>query len=249
MWTSGERDGKPLVLVHGIRVSASMWLPHARRIGPGYRIVACDLPGHGALRGQRFTLRGAVDRIGAAVSFAASGGRPVVLAGMSLGGYVSLAYAAEHPGTLGGLVLNNCTAQPRGSTVTLYRAAGRLAGWAGERWSDRVGAALLRKALPPESAEAVISGGLSMAGFSDSAREIPRHDFLAMAGRLTLPLLISNGVDDRLFRSDEDAFLAAARAAGARAALEHLPGSHLQSLTDPDRFTDLLRRSYRELVG
>lgn len=249
IWTSGEEDGKPLVLVHGIRLSASMWRPHARRIGPGYRIVACDLPGHGSLSERRFTLAGAVDRIGAAVAHAASGGRPVVLAGMSLGGFPSLAYAVQHPRTLGGLLLNNCTAQPRGTAVVLYRAAGRLGRWAGKEWADRIGAAALRKALSAESAEAAIAGGLSMPGFFDAAQDVPRHDYLAMAGKLTLPLLISNGRSDWLFRSDENAFLAAARTADPRARLEHLPGSHLLALTDPDGFTEVLRRAYRELVG
>ncbi|MEU6483875.1 alpha/beta hydrolase, partial [Streptomyces sp. NPDC046887] len=215
-----------------------------------FRVTACDLPGHGALAGQRFTLEEAVERVGAALAEAERPtGRPAVLAGMSLGGYVALAAAVRHPELTAGLLLNNCTAQPRGGAARWYGRAGRLVRRAGEEWPARLNAALFRAMLPAESSAAVLSGGFSMAGFADAVEELPRHDFLALAGRCSVPLLIANSRADRLFRSDEYRFLAAAREAGSPASLVHIGGSHLAALTDPETFTRVLRAGCERLTG
>ncbi|MFI1470396.1 alpha/beta fold hydrolase [Streptomyces wuyuanensis] len=250
IWTAGSATGKPLVLVHGIRVSAHMWKPHARLLAPDFRVTACDLPGHGALAGSRFTLDGAVAQVRTALREASTAtGRPVVLAGMSLGGFAALATTAAHPELVAGLLLNNSTAQPRGVAARLYRNAGRLMRWAGEERSARLNAALFRKLLPEESAEAVLAGGLSMRGFSEAVDELPRHDFIAMARRCTVPLQIVNCRGDRLLTADERAFLAAARSAGSAAELTHVKGTHILALTDPEGFTRILRSGYDRLTG
>ncbi|MEU6058085.1 hypothetical protein [Streptomyces sp. NPDC047097] len=162
------------------------------------------------------TLDGAVERVGAALAEAErAAGRPVVPAGMSLGGYAALAAAVRHPELTAGLLLNNCTAQPRGGAARWYGRAGRLVRRAGEGWPARLNAAL----------------------------------FLALAGRCSVPLLTANSRADRLFRSDERRFLAAARAAGAPASLVHIGGSHLVALSDPETFTRVLRAGHERLTG
>lgn len=250
VWTFGDPAGKPLVLVHGIRVSAHMWLPHARRLAPEFRVTACDLPGHGSLDEAPFTLEGAVAQVRTALLEAArAGSGPVVLAGMSLGGFAALATAAAHPELVAGVLVNNATVQPRGTAARLYRNAGRFMRWVGEERAARANAALFRRLLPRESSEAVLAGGLSMRGFSEAVEELTRHDFLALAGRCTPPLLIVNCRGDRLFRTDEQAFLRAARDAGSPAELRHVKGTHIQALIDPEGFTSLLRAGHARLTA
>ncbi|MCK8681339.1 hypothetical protein [Streptomyces lichenis] len=70
-----------------------------------------------------------------------------------------------------------------------------------------------------------------------------------LAGRCSVPLLIANSRADRLFRSDERRFLAAARAAGAPASLVHIGGSHLAALSHPETFTRVLRAGHERLTG
>jgi pimeloyl-ACP methyl ester carboxylesterase len=45
-------DGRPLVLLHGITLAASIWSPQLHQLAgtpgaPGFRVIACDLRGHG----------------------------------------------------------------------------------------------------------------------------------------------------------------------------------------------------------
>jgi pimeloyl-ACP methyl ester carboxylesterase len=103
-----EWDGPPeptFVLVHGLGGSHVNWI----RVAPGLaglgRVLALDLPGFGwspltgrsaAVMDQRRTLAGFLDAV-------ADG--PVILAGNSMGGAISLLEAAVEPSRVRGLVL------------------------------------------------------------------------------------------------------------------------------------------------
>ncbi|MFJ4526310.1 alpha/beta fold hydrolase [Streptomyces sp. NPDC088810] len=248
LYTAGPRDGTPLVLVHGIRLSAWMWAPYADRLLPGFRITACDLPGHGALRAQPFTLEAAVGLIDAAVAEALDAtGRPPWVAGSSLGGYAALAHSALRPGRAAGLLVNGATAQTTGTVGRVYRTADRVLKALGEQGATRLNTRLLRLALPSQMSEAVLRGGLAMPGFGQVVADLTRRDFVAMAGTLTTPVLFVNGVHDRLFRTAERQFVTAVRRAGTPVGLAHVPGRHLECLTRPDRFSQVLVRGHLEL--
>ena len=70
-----------------------------------------DLPGHGTRAGEPYSTQGALAVVDEAVGRALPGQR-VVLAGHSLGGYVSAAWAHRHPRDLDALVLIGATADP-----------------------------------------------------------------------------------------------------------------------------------------
>lgn len=107
------------MLVHGTRTSSEIW--HAQvaalRHG-GHPTLAIDLPGHGTRSGERFTLEGALAAIDEAVDACPS---PPLLVGLSLGGYVSLAYASRHEDRLAGVVLAGCSTEIKGKPLHLYR--------------------------------------------------------------------------------------------------------------------------------
>jgi len=102
----GARGGRTLLLVHGFAASVHAWRPWIDRLAKDYRIVAIDLPGHGLTQtpsGYRATLEGNAQLV---EDLAAHLGiNHFVLAGNSMGGAVSLAYAMEHAARLQGLVL------------------------------------------------------------------------------------------------------------------------------------------------
>ncbi|WP_328926168.1 alpha/beta hydrolase [Streptomyces sp. NBC_00190] len=248
LYTAGPRDGTPLVLVHGIRLSAWMWAPYAARLAPDFRITACDLPGHGALRTDPFTLEGAVEQIDAAVAEArdATGLSPWV-AGSPLGGYATLAYGAARPGRAAGLLVNGATARTTGGVRRVYATADRVLRAMGESRADRLNRWLFRRALPSEVCAAVLRGGLAVRGFGQVVADLAGRDFLAMAGSITTPVVFVNGRRDRLFRSGERDFVEAVRSAGTPVRLAHVPGSHVLCLTDPDTFSRVLVRGHREL--
>lgn len=145
----------------------------------GHPTHAVDLPGHGSRTGERFTLAGAVAAIDDAV---AAQRTPPLLVGLSLGGYTSLAYAAEHQAKLSGMVLSGCSTEIAGKPLHLYR-----------RWSGRV-AGVFRPAGTWHVVEDMLH---AMHGYSA----------LADLRRLLIPVWLVNGRRDPL-RLSENRFLA-----------------------------------------
>ncbi|MFS0702143.1 alpha/beta fold hydrolase [Cellulomonas sp. 179-A 4D5 NHS] len=110
---------RPVVLVHGVRTSSAIWTHQVSALTRnGHRTIAVDLPGHGRRAHERFTLSGALTTIDDAV---ASCDVPPLLVGLSLGGYMSLAYAARHPHKLAGVLLAGCSTELRGKPLGAYR--------------------------------------------------------------------------------------------------------------------------------
>ena len=111
-----EGAGEPAVLfVHGFPFRASMWEPQIPvALESGRRAVAPDLPGFGdsAVPAQRsaYSIDGYADVVAALVGHLGLG--PVVLVGMSMGGYIALSVAERHAAVLAGLVLADTRADP-----------------------------------------------------------------------------------------------------------------------------------------
>ncbi|MDH6213395.1 alpha/beta fold hydrolase [Streptomyces pseudovenezuelae] len=178
----GDDTAAPIVLVHGVRVSASMWTPHGRRLVPDFRVSTVDLPGHGALTDRTFTSADAVRELDGAVreSTESTGRRPLVV-GMSLGGFTTMAHAARFPDHAAALVLCGATAQPRGLKGLVYGAAARLNDLMGPQRSAARDERLFRRRTTPECADAVLADGLAMRAFGEAVRELRKVDFLTVA--------------------------------------------------------------------
>jgi pimeloyl-ACP methyl ester carboxylesterase len=230
----------PVLLVHGIRTSASMWRHQQEWLArEGHPVLAVDLPGHGARLGEQFTVAGALDAIDAGV--AALGGR-VVLVGLSLGGYYAMAYAARHPDRVIALVAAGSSFEPGGVGLAGYRLLARLI----RRLPDRglaLHTFLVRRMLPPAGVADVLAGGVALdvmdAGLRSTGTLTPLADLRAFPG----PVWLVNGAWDH-FRLHQNRFLAAA----ARGTLVTVPGAgHLVSLHRPHAFDTVLRRILAEV--
>jgi pimeloyl-ACP methyl ester carboxylesterase len=103
---SGPPDGPTVVLAHGLGATNASMLPLIIALSDRYRVLAPDLPGHGASGIGRDSY--AAHFLGTwLVEFIrlTSDGEPVVLVGNSLGGRVSLEAAMLAPELLRGCVL------------------------------------------------------------------------------------------------------------------------------------------------
>ena len=99
------RDGTPIVFVHGLGGSHLNWCLIGPRLAAGRRAVALDLHGFGLTPGTRATSTvqqntRLLDRFAREVT-----GTPVILAGNSMGGLISILQASAAPDTVRGLVL------------------------------------------------------------------------------------------------------------------------------------------------
>ncbi len=98
-------DGTPVVLLHAFPLDSRMWLPQTSALG-GYQAIVPDLRGFGAARGHAVEVAH-MDLLADDVAGLLDERRlkRVVLCGLSMGGYVALAFARRHRERLGGLVL------------------------------------------------------------------------------------------------------------------------------------------------
>jgi pimeloyl-ACP methyl ester carboxylesterase len=230
---SGEARGAlPVVFVHGIRISGTLWRPVTRIVGASRPVAAPDLPGHGTRRGERCTLDGAVEAVADAID--GLGGRALVV-GHSLGGYVGIATAARHPERVAGLVAIGCTCRPVGAFAAGFRTAARVLG-AFPALGNRLSALGFRRALPAPVADAVLAGGLCCEVMPQAVDAVVGFDPVAAIGAYPGPVWLVNGGRDG-FRKDEQVFLAACR----EGHLTVLPGrDHITCLADPAALAEIV---------
>jgi 2-hydroxy-6-oxonona-2,4-dienedioate hydrolase len=176
-------EGPPIVLVHGLGISADYWARNGSEIASrGYRVVAPDLPGFGRTSGglRTTTIAGQAESLSEIVAALALG--PAVFVGHSLSCQTVLELAAHHPQLVRGLVL----AAPTGE-----RRRGRQLG---EAWG------LLRDAFrEPLALLPVVTLAYFRAGprrFFRTWRAASRHEPLEAVGRVRAPGLILLGSRD-----------------------------------------------------
>lgn len=195
-----------VVLVHGIRTSASMWRGNIAHLAErGVDAVAVDLPGHGTRMSETFTLDGAFETIDAAVQDAARKG-PVLLAAHSMGGLLSTAYlGAPTPPPVAAFIGAGCTAIPRGVGLAAYRALARgfdrLPG-RGQRIADLV----LAATLPEETRADFGAGGYAYDAQDVALKSLSVLDLLEALRRIHVPTWFINGQYDQL-RVNERLFM------------------------------------------
>ena len=99
-------SGRPLLLVHGYPLNRTTWRPQVDNLTDAARVIAPDLRGHGESNApdEPYTvdrladdLVELLDELGLA--------EPVVVAGLSMGGYVALAFYRRHQERVAGLIL------------------------------------------------------------------------------------------------------------------------------------------------
>lgn len=225
-----------VVLVHGIKTSASMWRTQVEYlVARGNPVVALDLPGHGTRIGEPFTLDEAFRTIDDAVQDAAARG-PVLLVGHSMGGLLTIAYTGRPDAPpVDALIAASCTAIPRGLGLATYRALVRgldsLPG-RGQWFADRV----LDRTLPDSSRPDFGAGGYAYDAQDDALRSLSVLDLLDALGRIDVPLWFINGQYDQL-RVNERLFQRVA----PRAELVIVPRTtHLVTAMRPAVFNALL---------
>lgn len=97
--------GPPLVLLHAFPLDARMWAPQRIAFDATHRVVTPDFAGFG--RARSMSPRSSIDEHADDVAALLDelGIPTATVLGLSMGGYVALAFARRHPGRLDGLIL------------------------------------------------------------------------------------------------------------------------------------------------
>jgi pimeloyl-ACP methyl ester carboxylesterase len=240
----GAADAPGIVFVHGTRMAAPYWHAQLVALQDRFRVVAVDLPGHGARRATPFSHRDTLETILRGIALCPGGAAVVV--GHSLGGYLVMSVAAAAPDRCRALVLVGCSADARGARTWPFRLAARLLPLLPERRLARWNDLLLRRLYPAELVEPQIAAGYGFAAIPASWRAVLDRDHARELRAYPGPVLILNGERDRLFRTDERRFLRACR----NPQLRVLPGaSHLCNLDQPAAFNAAIREFAESVYG
>jgi pimeloyl-ACP methyl ester carboxylesterase len=230
-------QGSPVLLGHGYSATGRMWDGQRAALGDRYRVISWDMRGHGQTESPDDPAQYSTPLIVSDMRalLVHCGVERAVVGGLSLGGYVSLAFYLKHPEMVRALVI--CDSGPG------YRNAEARAGW-NARALERA-AELERKgleALAGRSREMREAMGhhRSAQGLAHAARGMLAQDgpeVIDGLGTIKVPTLIIVGDQDRPFIAPCEYM--AKKIPGAR--LEVIAGAgHSSNLDQPAAFNRVL---------
>ena len=235
--------GRPIVFLHSFGHNKTMWSPQLTHfLERGFRVIAPDMPGHGDSSFD--PAHHTVDLIAQAYVELLEhlDLRRVVLAGISMGGYVALRMWARRPGLIGGLVLSNTKAESDSEEIVARRRA-QIASieQKGIETFIREGAP---KRLSPKTLErrpwvldAITMMNLTVSAEANAATldaMARKADDTATLATIDVPALITSGSDDIFIPKTSAGTLAG----GIRGARTHVIADtgHVSSLENPSDY-------------
>jgi pimeloyl-ACP methyl ester carboxylesterase len=248
--------GRPLLLVHGFPLDHSMWEAQLSELGDAARLLAPDLRGFGQSSVSAGTVT--MERMADDLAELLDGlgiAEPIVLCGLSMGGYVAWQFVRKHGQRLAGLILCDTRAAadtPEAAATRLQTAQRVLKEGAGvvaetmlprllaprsiERRPDL--ATRLRQMMldaPPEGIAAALRG---MAA---------RPDANALLPAIGVPALVIVGEHDAISSPAE--MQGIARAMPRARYVEVRGAGHMAPLENPGPVNDAIRDFLAELPG
>lgn len=228
---AGSSTGRPpLLLTHGYSATAEMWSANLPALSRHRPVITWDIRGHGLSDSPQsqaaYSEAASVDDMAAILD--AVGTPRAVVGGLSLGGYLSLAFHIRYRERVVGLIL--CDTGPG------YRRDEPRAGWNDQ--AERYAAAFDERGLDAlgSSAEVRVSTHRSPAGLARAARGIlVQHDARVIDSLPTVavPTLVLVGETDKPFLTATDVM--AAKIPGATKVV--IPGAgHASNIDQPEAF-------------
>jgi pimeloyl-ACP methyl ester carboxylesterase len=219
----------PLVLLHGGGLGSWSWQRHIALLSGEFDCHAPDLPGH--LPGSVFTMEAAVDQV---ASLLTSFDQPAVLAGLSLGGQLATAVAAEHPSLVRAVVASGVNAVGIPGLGLLLASLPMVRVFSKSRAMSRASGRAM--GVPPTELDRFVDHGRALTTEQLAAIYRSSH---AHRVPVTLPtgvLVLAGSKEPSPIRRSLPLFAAA----GATTAV--VPGGkHTWPLADPDLFASCVR--------
>lgn len=231
----GKPSADTLLLLHGFPLNASMWTPQLEALSARWRAIAPDFRGFGqSAETGPFSIEQLADDTRALVEQLGLG--KIVLAGLSMGGYVALAYVRKYADTLRGLILLDTKAEPDTADGKVNRD--RMIAIVNQKGAKPIADAMLPKLIPPEAIQHRPQIARALRQMMETTRPATiAHALAAMRDRpdltgelpqIALPTLTIVGEQDAITPPEV-----------MRAMHEQIPRSQLKVITASGHMTNL----------
>ncbi|HYE02941.1 MAG TPA: alpha/beta fold hydrolase [Phycisphaerales bacterium] len=244
--------GRPILLVHGFPLSSQMWTPIVQRLKSRYRMIVPDVRGHGLSESSpKTSITQMADDL-AAILDRVNERNPVVVVGLSMGGYIALEFFRRHRPRVRGLVLADTRAAADSPEKARERAliAQRVLAEGSLVLAESMTNKLFAPDAPADMKE-VWKERISHAKPEGVAAALTamaqREDSIALLPTIDVPTLVIVGEHDAITPVDE-----------VRAMQQSIPGSelvvvpgagHLSPVEQPDRVAEALKQFMARVKG
>lgn len=243
-------NGVPLLLIHAFPLDRSMWRAQIAGVQQLYRVIAPDLRGFGhstetdgeAVSMEQYAadLKALLDSVNV---------RQVVVGGLSMGGYVALAFVAQYADRVKGLILANtrAVADTDEAKQTRLTNADRVRAEGTSFLIDSMAPRMLGPAAKPEIGITVrsIMARQRSAGIASALRGMAaRPDRSALLRYVKAPTLIITGSADVMIPSADSETMHKAMSHNNSNLVTIPDAGHLSNLDKADAFNEALRQFY-----
>ena len=244
-------NGTPILLIHGFPLDHTMWRSQIEGLQTGARLIAPDLRGFGYSGEAADTMPMEDYAADLHALLHSLNIKQVVLCGLSMGGYVALAFYARYPETVQGLILANTRAGADSEPAREGRYASAKKAF--EEGVHVIAQAMLPKMLTDDTRENRIT--LAEYVRSMMARQrangvaaalrgmAARPDRTPMLGSINVPTLIVTSRQDTLIPLSESEIMARAIPGSQLVAIPD--AAHLSNMENPDAFN----AAVKEFIG
>jgi 3-oxoadipate enol-lactonase len=247
-------SGIPILFIHGYPLNRRMWQPQIDALSQDAHVIAPDLRGHGDSTPTEGVY--SMDLLAedcARLLDILKITQKIVLCGLSMGGYISFAFARKFPDRLAALVLTATRAAPDTEESKLNRQ--RSINLAREQGIAPIIESMLAKVLSPatlqnkpdlvETVRQIMQHTSLQAVLGDLQGMMERIDSRPFLKQISVPTLIIHGKDDRLIPIEEAQAMQAAIPNCRLLLLEN--AAHLPNLEASERFNQAVREFIKSL--
>lgn len=247
-------SGIPILFIHGYPLNRRMWQPQIDALSQDAHVIAPDLRGHGDSTPTEGVY--SMDLLAedcARLLDTLNITQKIVLCGLSMGGYISFAFARKFPNRLAALVLTATRAAPDTEETKLNRA--RSIALAKEQGITPIIESMLARVLSPvtlqnnpdlvETVRQIMRHTSLRAVLGDLQGMMERIDSRPFLKQISVPTLIIHGKDDPLIPIDEAQAMQAAIPNCRLLIMEN--AAHLPNLEASERFNHAIREFIKTL--
>ena len=241
-------DRVPVLLIHGYPLNNTLWDLQVGDLCDIARVITPDLRGHGLSDpvAPPYTIADLADDCARTLDDLGLTG-PVIVGGLSMGGYVAFEFCRRHPARVAGLILAATRPGPDSDEAKQKRDA--AAATAKKDGVEAIADAMLPKLLAPAAygAEPDLAGFVKRMMLETTVEGVvgalgamrDRPDSTPDLENLDVPVLVIHGAEDQLIpRTEAEAMAQALPDATLAIAAD---AGHLPNLEQPEFFNETVR--------